>query len=465
MVTFSMTDVRPAAGPEAGPDGSTDAGTPLGLAALLAGTVVGTLSNNVVNVPLDAIIDEFDASLGNGVFVVVGFLVCFAATIPLAGWFGDRFGRRRVYCAALLATAVCAVGAATAPSLPLLIAWRSVGGVAAAAFAPAVMGLIAWMFSGPRRGRAMGAWASANGIGQAVGPSLGGLVADTWGWRWIFVPLVPVALAGFVGTLRHVPHYPGARMRFDLAGAAALTFGSALLMLGLAVVPQPDVSGWVAVGIVVLGVAALAWFCLHCVRAANPFVNVRLITESRFARSALAAFAQMFCLGATLLAVPLYLVAHEVSISAAGLVLFTVPVAMAVLGPVVGRWQDRLGPRRVLRSGLALLLTVQIGLTVTVAQERLLPAALIAALVAAGVGIALVQTPAATGATRSPAGAEGTGLGVFNLVRFGGSACGAAWVAVALAGPASYPGVFVACAVIVALGLAGSFFGPDPAPA
>jgi len=463
MVTHSMTDVRQAPTPDAAPPTGADTGTPLGLAALLAGTLVGTVSNNVVNVPLDAIIGEFDASLGNGVFVVVGFLVCFAATIPLAGWFGDRFGRRRVYCAALLATAVCAVGAATAPSLPLLIAWRSVGGVAAAAFAPAVMGLLAWMFSGARRGRAMGAWASVNGIGQAVGPTLGGLVADHWGWRWIFVPLVPVALAGFVGTLRYVPKFPGARMRFDLAGAAALTFGSALLMLGLAIVPQPNVSGWAAAGSVALGVVALVWFCFHCARVPNPFVNVRLVTESRFARSALAAFAQMFCLGATLLAVPLYLVAHAVSISTAGLVLFTVPVAMAVLGPVVGRRQDRLGPRLVLRVGLVVLLAVQIALAVTVAQDRLLLGVLIAALVTAGVGIALVQTPAATGATRSPAGAEGTGLGLFNLVRFAGSACGAAWVAVALSGPASFPGVFIASAVIVALGLAGTFFGPDPA--
>ena len=135
MVERDMTDVRGSAQQPAVrlEDGSDDRiGTPLGLAALLAGTLVGTVSNNVVNVPLGAIIDEFDAPLGNGVFVVVGFLVCFAATIPLAGWFGDRFGRRRIYCAALLATAVCAVGAATAPSLPLLIAWRSLGGVAAA---------------------------------------------------------------------------------------------------------------------------------------------------------------------------------------------------------------------------------------------------------------------------------------------------------------------------------------------
>ena len=461
-----MTDIRctPAPLPH-----STDraAATPLGLAALLAGTLVGTVSNNVVNVPLGAIIDEFDAPLGNGVFVVVGFLVCFAATIPLAGWFGDRFGRRRVYCAALLATAVCAAGAATAPTLPLLIAWRSLGGVAAAAFAPAVMGLIAWMFSGPRRARAMGAWASANGIGQAVGPSLGGLIADSWGWRWVFVPLVPVALAGFLGTLRYVPRFPGTRMPFDRAGAAALTIGSALLMLGLALVPQPDMPGWLVVTAVVAAVGALVWFARHCARTPAPFVDVRLISESRFVRSGLAAFAQMFCLGATLLAVPLYLVGQSVSISAAGMTLFAVPATMTLLGPLVGRWQDRLGPRRVLRSGLVLLLIAQVAMIVTMGQDRLLLAALITVLVIVGVGIALVQTPAATGATRSPAGEQGTGLGLFNLLRFGGSACGAAWVAVALGSLqslAGYPAVFIVCAVVVALGLAGSFLGPDPQP-
>ena len=94
------------------------------------------------------------------------------------------------------------------------------GGLLAAAFAPAVMGLLTWLFDGDRRGRAVGAWASVNGIGQAAGPAMGGFVADAWGWRWVFVPLVPVALAGLIGTLRHIPAYPGTRMRFDLTGHA-----------------------------------------------------------------------------------------------------------------------------------------------------------------------------------------------------------------------------------------------------
>lgn len=454
-----MTEVDSAADHATPHDG--EQGTPLGLAALLAGTLVGTVSNNVVNVPLGAILDDFDAPLGSGVFVVVGFLVCFAAALPLAGWLGDRFGRRRVYCISLVATAVCAVGAATAPTLPILVAWRSAGGIAVAALSPPVMGLITWMFSGDRRGRALGAWASVNGLGQAIGPTMGGMVAGTWGWRWVFVPLVPVALAGLIGTLRYVPRYPGMAITFDVSGAASLTFGSGLLMAGVAVLPQPGLSVWVAVGCVTGAVLVLGWFVRHCLHVGAPFVDVRLVAESRFARSCLAGFAQMFCLGATLLAVPLYLVGGSVSISVAGLVLFALPVAMAVFAPFVGRWLDRLGPRRVMRTGLIVLLTAQVSLVVVVARPTPLLAVTAAVLLVAGVGIALVQTPAATGATRSPAGASGTGLGLFNLVRFGGSAIGAAWVAIALEF-SGYPTVFAVAAAVAALGLAGSFVGPDP---
>jgi MFS family permease len=252
-------------------------------------------------------------------------------------------------------------------------------------------------------------------------------------------------------------------MPFDLVGAAALTVGSALLMLGLALVSQPRLTTWVPIGTVAAAIVALAGFAWHCARTKNPFVDVRLVIESRFARSCLAAFAQMFCLGATLLAIPLYLVGKSSSILAAGLTLFTVPAAMALLGPFVGHWLDRLRPRRVLRTGLSVMLVTQIALAITVAQDHPPLAVLIANLIAAGIGIALVQTPAATGATRSPAGAHGTGLGLFNLIRFAGSAVGAAWVAVAL-DLSTYPTVFAVSAVIVALGLAGSFVGPDPQP-
>ncbi|MFZ2242131.1 MAG: MFS transporter, partial [Gordonia amarae] len=308
----------------------TPAGTPLALAALLAGTLVGTVGNNVVNVPLSSILAEFDAPLTDGVFVVVGFLLAFAASMPLAGWVGDRFGRRRVYIVALIATMICALGAATAGSLGVLIIWRTLGGVAAAPFAPVVMGLIQWLFTGEKRSRAIGAWASVNGLGQAIGPTMGGLVADGWGWRWVFAPLIPVAAIGLIGTLRYIPASPGTRKRLDVVGAATLTLGSAALVSGLAQIANPTPG---AMASLVVGTLGLAWFVAHSLRVAEPFIDLRLAAESRFLRSTLAAFTQMFALGATLVAIPLYLVAEGASQSAAGLTLFAVPAVMVLLGP------------------------------------------------------------------------------------------------------------------------------------
>ncbi len=438
-----------------------DAGTPLALSALLAGTLVGTLSNNAINVPLTQILSDFDASLTDGALLAVAFLLTFAASMPLAGYIGDRFGRRRVYCAALLGTAICAAGAATAPSLDILVVWRALGGIAAAAFAPAVMGLIAWLFAPSRRARAVGAWATVNGIGQAIGPSFGGLVAGHFGWRWVFVPLIPIALIGFAGTLRWIPAFPGRRMRLDILGAAALTIGSAGIVLGLSMFGQSGIDIAVAGTTLFASSMVLLWFVAHCLRAQVPFVDVRLVAESRFARSAVASFAQMFCLGTALLAVPLRLTATGESTATAGVVLFALPAVMAVLAPIIGRTTDRIGARRVLRSGLVILVLTQCALAGVLAVDHPDPWVVAGVLAMSGAGIAAVQTPAAAGSTRSPAGAQGTGLGVFNLIRFGGSAVGAAWVTVGLASW-SVAVVFGVCSVLVCAAFAATFLGRDP---
>lgn len=439
----------------------SDRGTTPALAALLTGTFVGTVSNNVLNVPLSQILLDFDAELDQGILVVAGFLLTFAAVMPLAGYVGDRFGRRRVYCAALLATAVCSLGAATAPNLEILVMWRCLGGVSAAPFAPAVMGLIAWLFGPARRARAVGAWASVNGIGQAVGPSMGGVIADSWGWRWVFVPLIPLALIGFGATMRWIPRYPATVMKLDVAGASTLTVGAALLVLAITVSPQEQIPTAALVVMFVAAVTLLSIFVVHCLRSSTPFVDLRAVCETRFARSAVASFAQMFCLSVSLLVVPLYLVAHGTSAGTAGLVLFTLPLVMAVLAPLVGRASDRFGARPVLRIGLVVLAAGLAILALVLGVSDTPTVAVIGALVIVGVGVALVQTPAAAGSTRSRAGAAGTGLGLFNLIRFGGAAVGAAWVGIAV-GSVGFPVVLAVPVGAALVALVAAYLGRNP---
>jgi MFS family permease len=198
--------------------------------------------------------------------------------------------------------------------------------------------------------------------------------------------------------------------------------------------------------------------------APRPLIAPKLLIEVRFLRSSVAAFAQMFCLAAVLVTVPLYLTGSLGKSSVTtGLLVFSLPAAMALLAPAVGALGDRAGPRRMLRTGLVVLAAALLLLGFRLDNKENGMIVLTSIMFAVGAGIALVQTPSASGATRSQGGRSGAALGLFNMVRFAGSALGTAWVAVAYP-HSSFTVLFGGCAVVAAIGLGMSFAGRNPAP-
>lgn len=435
------------------------------LVPLLLGTFCGTLNNNIVNVPLKVIMRDLHVPLTQGALVVILFNLTFAVLMPLTGWAGDRIGRRRMFCAAILVLGGGAVGAALAPTLPVLLAFRVLQGAATAAILPTVMALIADIFDTARRGRALGLWAAVNGLGQAVGPPVGGLLTAWLGWRFIFWPVVPLIGVSYVATLAFVPAGRGRPISLDRRGALLLTVGATCLLGAATAVSHTGIGSPLVLVLATVGVASLAAFGMSLSRTPTPFIPRSLLREPSYARSSLAVCAQMFCLGTTLLAIPLYLTRTVgESTLRAGLVVFALPGAMTILAPMAGLAAERLGPRPVIRSGMVLIALGEALTAAALGVDSARQWELVIVLVITGTGVALVQTPAATGATRSPAGRLGSGLGLFNLVRFAGSALGAAWVAVQLGGGGSYRALFAAAAAIALLGFAGTFVGAGPKP-
>lgn len=436
----------------------------LALVPLLVGTFTGTVNNSVVNVPMAEILDDLEVPLSRGALVVVAFNLAFAVLMPLSGWLGDRLGRRRTFCAAMLLLAAGSAGAAVASDLPVLVGFRVLQGVATAAVLPGVMSLIASMFGNDRRGRALGFWAAVNGAGQAAGPVVGGLLAGWFGWRAIFWPTVPLALLALVMALWLVPRDAGRPAPLEWRGAVLLTLSAAQLLFAAGAVAPLGASSpfvWCAA---LLGVATATLYVLVERGRANAFLPPGLLLETRYLRSSSAVVTQMFCLGATLLGVPLYLVQrHDIATAAAGLLVIALPLAMMVLAPLAGMTTEWLSPRIALRCGLAVLVLGELLLTLQLGHGRAPDVWLIGTLALIGAGIAFVQTPAAAGATRSKAGQRGAGLGLFNSLRFGGSALGASWVAAAGGPTHSYGLVFGVCIGVAIVGFLGSFAGPDPA--
>ncbi|GAA5142809.1 MFS transporter [Pseudonocardia adelaidensis] len=439
----------------------------LGLVAtpLVVGTFASTIANTLVNVPLATIVADLDAPLRSGALVVIAFNTTCALMLPLGGWLGDRYGRRRLFLVAMAGVTIGAAGAVFAPNLAVLVAFRAVQGIGGALVLPNVLALLTSAAGPARRGRAVSWWAAANGAGQAAGPTVGGLLADTLGWRAVFVSIIPFALFAFAGGLRWVPRSPARPVRLEWRGALTLTVGVGLLLVVASAVSPLGAGSPFVWGGGGLGLLALLAFVLVERRQADPFIPLALLVQPRFMRSSVAALCQMFCLTATLVTVPLYLVARgEASSAAAGLVVVALPLAMTLLAPVAGLATERWSPRLALRLGLFALALAELALAVLLLGGHPVGVPLVAAVTATGVGIAFTQTPATAGAART---AIGAGLGLFNMLRFVGAALGGAVVAVVIADAADSTArcatVAAICGAVALLALLVSFAGRNPA--
>lgn len=439
----------------------------LAVAALLLTVFVGALTNNVVAVPLEEISRSLGVDVSTGALVATVSTLGLAVFMPLAGWAADRFGRRLVLMLCLCSLLLSVAGAALASSFGMLLVCRLMQGVSLAAVPPTVMRMLPDLFQANSRGKALGLWAAANGMGQAVAPPLGGIVADAFGWRaifWMIVPLILIALS----LMCVVPRAEPQGGRFDIWGAAALSVGIAGV-LGL-LTSQSDASvrsGALTAAFAIAGFGALAVFWRHVNAVEVPFISPDLLRSSRFVWSSAAGFVQMFCLTVALLATPVHLLAEPGrSMSEVGLLLLTVTAAMAGLGPLAGGLAGRHGCRRVIRWGLVLL-CIALGTLAVGSFQGVRSLALFGlALFLLGVGVAFVQSPAAVGASSAIRGRSGSSLGLFNTIRFSGAASGGAMTSVLLGTGLGIAGLFVLAIVVAIAAFALTFLrsGTDPLP-
>ncbi len=438
----------------------------LGLAGLLSATFAGSYYSNIALVPLGSILSHFGAGVGAGTLVLSGFAVTMAAATPLASWLGERVGWTRSLVVAVIAMGAGSAGAALSPDLAVLVLFRVLQGLVAALVLPAVMMVIATTLSGRDRLLAVGMWSSANSLARVVAVPAGGVLARFAGWSSVFWSAVPVCGLAVAWLVLFAPRVGGngvggrgvggRGVPADRKGAAMVTIGSLLFLGGLAALPDGGAGLPLGASMAVLGAAVLWRSWRWAAKASNPFIRQELIRSGGFLRSSIGSFVQMLCIMVDVAGVSLYLVHGEgMNVAAAGTVVLALPLMMAVASPVAGWMAGLVGGRRVFWIGLAILAWGEAALWLATGTRSPAIPGLVAGLGVAGAGAAIVQTATAGGATREEGGSDSTAVGVFNLIRFAGSAVGAAWLAVAfsLGGTGSIAFLSCAAAVIAAFGV------------
>ncbi len=342
------------------------------------------------NVALPAIGREFDADATLLTWVPAAYLLAAAVLLVPAGRFADLHGRKRVFGAGLLAYAVTSWLCTRAFSIESLIAARVLQGLAGAMIFGTNTAIITSVFAPERRGAALGWNVAAVYLGLSLGPFLGGVLSDWYGWRSIFVVNAVLGGVAVAVTLWKLAGEwaSGADEQFDVAGA--VLYGAALvaLMYGASHLPARGGAAVVMVGVLLL--AAFVWWEM---RSASPLVDVAMFTTNRvFAMGNLAALINYSATFAVGFLLSLYLqFARGLGPAAAGMILASQPVVMTIVSPIAGRLSDRMAARVLATAGMV---TVAAGLFMLAAVGTRTPMPWIfASLAVLGCGFGLFSSP------------------------------------------------------------------------
>lgn len=343
------------------------------VAAIALVMMLAPLNSTMIAIALPSIADTFGVGISSASVLVPTYLFIMAVLQPIAGGLGDRVSRRRLILASLVGFGLASAGAALSFNMPMLIGFRLAQALAGALAFPNGVALLREAIPGERRGLMSGTVGSAASFAAAIGPVIGGVLVQTWGWQAVFLTNVP--------------------------------FIAAALALGTFAIPQTQST-----------VTAKRKGDEGGLRSNILDLRTFVAANATVALSNLAMYV-------TLLAVPI-LLTHKLNWSASqvGFTLAGLSVMSLVCAPVGGRWADTMGRRMPVVLGLSAL---TIGcMMVSIAQARLLPM-LIAGLMLMGAGLGIagagMQTAAIEAVSRQMAG---TAAGLFSTSRYIGSIIG-----------------------------------------
>ncbi|MFI9723263.1 MFS transporter [Streptomyces sp. NPDC052396] len=360
------------------------------LAAITAALAMLMLDATVVVVALPDIRHDLNTGLGDAQWTLNAFTLPLACGQLIAGFLGDRFGRRRTFARGVLAFGVASLACGLAPDSGVLIAARAAQGASGAVIFAATLSLIAQCYRGRARGTAFGIRGAVAGAVVVLSPLLGGALVATLGWRWVFFVNLPVSAAVLAVTRLRIPadQAPRGGQRPDWGGL--LTLPTGLLLLTLVLLRVGD-HGWCGTSTLLMfagAAAALAAFPLIEARRTDPMLDLSLFRHRTFTGTQLATLCTHGGFFGLLLYLSLYFQDQlGYSPMKTGLCFLAVNLPILLVSPVAGTVMDRLPARLLPGAGLFLVaagLLLMHGLTPASGWRDLAPG-----LAVAGTGLGL----------------------------------------------------------------------------
>lgn len=363
------------------------------LATIFIGTFMAPLDAGVVNIALPTLSEVFSVKLATVEWVAMAYLLTTSTLLLTAGRLSDIKGHKRIYITGFAIFTIASVFCGFAQSVGQLVFFRVVqalGGTCMLATGPAIL---TDAFPAKMRGRALGTIAISVSLGLTLGPVIGGILLQNFGWRWIFFINLPIGLASIaVSTIVLKESKSDGTKAFDFSGSAIAFATMLALLLALSL---GNHWGWNSMPTIGLLSTALALGVLFIVverKVGEPMLDLSLFANRMFAAANLSALINYTALFAVVFLIPFYLkYIFRLNPQQTGMIMTAVPLMSAIVSPVSGTLSDRIGSRSLSSAGLMVIAAGLIGLSFTSPATGVRPVALSLGLV--GLGSGLFQSP------------------------------------------------------------------------
>jgi len=314
------------------------------------------LDTTITNVALTHIAGDLSASMEESTWILTSYLVTNAIILPVSGWCSERFGRKRYFIGCIVGFTIASFLCGIATSLPALLFFRSLQGIAGGGLQPSQQAIIKDSFPVEKLGSAFAVVGLVNVCAPVIGPALGGCITDVLSWRWIFFINVPVGILAAVLVKKLVPSEGSmpVKLSLDYMGFSFLAVGIGALQVALDTAEQHD---WFAdariTALFSISFISMTLTILWLLRQEHPIVNLRLFAIPRFTIACVMMFFTGMLVNVSVMLLPqLVQKYYGYDATTAGMILVPGGLVMLVLLPLTGKLLKKVKPGYLIVFGM-----------------------------------------------------------------------------------------------------------------
>jgi DHA2 family multidrug resistance protein len=400
--------------------------------AVVVAALMQVIDSSIVNVALPDMMGNLGANLDEIAWVSTGYILASVIVIPLTGWLGNFFGRKRYFVGSVLVFTASSVMCGASHSLGALIMWRLIQGVGGGALMTVSQAVLFESFPPEEAGTAMALFGMGVMVGPTIGPTLGGFLVDNYGWPWIFYINLPVGIlaAILISIYVHDPEGQRKPQSIDYQGIALLIMSVGAIQFVLEHGQREDwFDSRTIVWLTILGIVAGVGLLWRELTTRNPVIDFRIMKYRQMWVGTLLGVVMGVGLYAMSFTLPVFLQNNlHMTAEQTGIVLLPGALATAVSMTVVGRLTNRHDPRILIALGAVVFAFAAYKLSLITglsgARDFFWP------LIWRGVGLGLMFVPLTTiTLAELPASDLAQGTGLYNFFRQLGGSFGIAAIA------------------------------------